>query len=117
MKYCPHCGLQVADDDDKCIYCGEEIESFKEDKTITYPVLNQSSLNHDQPSTVPFYLAVTGLILVVLFPLFSLILGLIGLKKARQQENSRSIYLNQITILLSLVFIIIQSYLIPSFFA
>ena len=49
MKYCKNCGMQISDDSECCVHCGEKVGSYTRVEIVdedftTYPEVNERSI-------------------------------------------------------------------------
>ncbi len=82
MKYCRHCGAQLADDDNYCYFCGKPIEEEK----IEQPVFQDHSYYEDKTlyNRETNTAATLGFIFSFISPIVGLIISIIGLNKSRR---------------------------------
>lgn len=92
MKYCRHCGAQLADDDDYCYFCGKPLEEEKVDEKIeNVEFVNNDSYNNNRIEDNNS-IAITGFVLAFIFPLLGFIFSVIGLNKARRLNGKNKGY-------------------------
>ena len=86
MKYCRHCGAQLADDDDYCYFCGKPLEEEKKEAPIFKDDTTYDGYRYE-PSR-PNTLAMLGLVFAFISPIVGLVLSILGLKKARLDNGN-----------------------------